>query len=133
MAPLATDGCAALALRFALDAIGPNLLVQVRALDAQQDRRFGDVPVTGVQCLDDIPSFDRVPVLTERQTLRPVRGLARCHYVHRRVGGHHLVFKRIDVGVLGQIGDGNDVTRQDCRALHDVLQFSHIAWPFAAN
>src|SRR5262245_34333335 len=50
-----------------LDAVGPDLLVQVRALDPEDDRGARDVPLEARQDLDDVGPLDPVAVLAERE------------------------------------------------------------------
>src|SRR5690606_4428232 len=111
-----------------LDAIRPYLLVQVRPLDAENDRGLGDVPVELLQRLHDVAPFGRFAVLPEREPTRSRALLGRG-----TDGWLRIVFERARVRVFGQVGDGDRVFRQNRGALDHVLQLANVARPGTAR
>src|SRR5690606_38565884 len=109
-----------------LDLVAADLLVEVGALDAEDDGGACDVPVELPQGLEDVAALGHLPVLAEGRAL--ALGAAR-RQGRRRRGLLHLLVEGARVGVLRQIGDGDLLTAEDGRPLHDVLELPHVAGP----
>lgn len=127
----------------ALDLIPANLLVQVRALHAEQHRRARDVAPSHSERVDDVLALGALTELAQREVLhgwqrRQARRFARIVLDRfewlgrvRRRGEFGLFFERARVRILGQIGDGDPIPRQDRGTLDGVFQLAHVARPLA--
>src|SRR5579863_5054867 len=140
-------GARSLALA-ALDLVRANLLVQIRALDAEQDGGARDVPPGRPKRLDDIAPLGPLAVLAQREGLagggrrkgrsgggdarRVERGLVVAAV---RPGSDVVRFflEGARVRVFGQVGDGHPVAAQDGASFDGVLQLADVAGPLARD
>src|SRR5580658_1775250 len=140
-------GAPSLALA-ALDLVRANLLVQIRALDAEQDGGARNVPPGRPKRLDDVAPLGPLAVLAQREGLaggggrqgrggggdagRVQRGIVVAAVgPGRNVVGFFLEGAR--VRVFGQIGDGHPIAAQDGASFDGVLQLAHVAGPLASD